>query len=48
MCTVANAVMPAANAAVIFTVTAHVFARDHEAWAGNTVAVDPGIPKRIV
>ena len=48
MCTVANAVMPVANAAVIFTVTAHVFSRDDEAWFGNTVAVDPGIPKRIV
>jgi len=48
MCTVANAVVPAANATVIFTVTAHVFARDHKEWSGNTVAVDPGIPKRIV
>jgi hypothetical protein len=25
-----------------------VFSRDHDAWSGNTVAVDPGIPKRIV
>ena len=48
MCTVASAVMPAANATVIFTISAHVFSRDHEAWSGNTVAIDPGIPKRIV
>ena len=48
MCTVANAVLPAADTAVVFTISAHVFCRDHEAWSGNTVAVDPGIPKRIV
>ena len=48
MCTVANAVLPAADTAVVFTISAHVFSRDHEAWSGNTVAVDPGIPKRIV
>jgi hypothetical protein len=48
MCTVANAVLPAADAAVTFTVSGHVFSRNHESWFGNTVAVDPGIPKRIV
>jgi hypothetical protein len=48
MCTVATALLPAANAAVIFTVTSHVFSRDPETWSGNMVAVDPGIPKRIV
>jgi len=48
MCTVANAVMPAADTAVVFTISAHVFSREHEAWSGSTVAVDPGIPKRIV
>jgi hypothetical protein len=48
MCTVANAVLPAADTTVVFTISAHVFSRDHEAWSGNTVAVDPGIPKRIV
>jgi len=48
MCTVANAVMPTADTTVIFTISAHVFSRDHDARAGNTVAVDPGIPKRIV
>ena len=48
MCTVANAVLPAADTTVVFTISAHVFSRDHEARSGNTVAVDPGIPKRIV
>jgi hypothetical protein len=48
MCTVANALLPAANTPLIFTVSVHVFSRDHETWLGNTVAVDPGIPKRIV
>src|SRR3954470_6698525 len=48
MCTVANAVMPAADTSVVFTIAGHVFSRDHEAWSGNTVAVDPGIPKHIV
>jgi hypothetical protein len=47
MCTVANAVMPAADTAVVFTISAHVFSREYEAWSGSTVAVDPGIPKRI-
>src|SRR5690242_16858562 len=41
MCTVANAVMPAADTAVVFTISGHVFSRDHGAWSGNTVAVDP-------
>jgi hypothetical protein len=48
MCTVANAVLPAADTTVVFAISGHVFTRDHEAWSGNTVAVDPGIPKRIV
>jgi hypothetical protein len=48
MCTVANAVLPVADAAVVFTISAHVFSGDHNAWSGNTVVVDPGIPKRIV
>ena len=48
MCMVANAVLPAANTTVVFTISDHVFSRDHDAWSGNTVAVDPGIPKRIV
>jgi hypothetical protein len=48
MCTVANALPPAANAAVTFTVSSRMFSRDHELWTANTVAVDPGIPKRIV
>jgi len=41
MCTVANAVLPAADTTVVFTISAHVFSRDHEARSGNTVAVDP-------
>jgi hypothetical protein len=48
MCTVANALLPAVNATVIFTVSVHVFSRDHETWFGNIVAVDPRIPKPIV
>ena len=48
MCTVANALLPAANATVNITVSVHVFAGDHETLTANTVAVDPGIPKRIV
>ena len=48
MCTVANAVLPATDTAVVFTISAHVFSREYEAWSGSTVAVDPGIPKRIV
>ncbi len=48
MCTVANAVLPAADTGVVFTISGHVFSRDREAWSGSTVAVDPGIPKRIV
>jgi hypothetical protein len=48
MCTVANAVLAAADTGVVFTISGHVFSRDREAWSGNTVAVDPGIPKRIV
>jgi hypothetical protein len=48
MCTVAGAVLPITDSAVVFTISDHLFVRDHEAWSGNTVAVDPGIPKRIV
>src|SRR6185436_16629114 len=47
MCTVAVALLPTTGAAVTFTLSAHVFSRDHAVWSGNTVAVDPGIPKRI-
>jgi|GEM_PF-5066523 len=48
MCIVANALLPAANTIVIFTVSAHVFFQGHKTRSGSTVAVDPGIPKRIV
>src|SRR5437762_1778472 len=33
MCTVANAVMPAADTAVVFTISGHVFSSGHEAWS---------------
>jgi hypothetical protein len=48
MCTVANAMLPATGDAKIFTVSSVVFAPAPENWTGNLVAVDPGIPKRIV
>ena len=48
MCTVADALCPpGVDTAVTFTVSSQVFFRDQETWSGNTVAVDPGIPKRI-
>jgi ABC-type nickel/cobalt efflux system permease component RcnA len=48
MCSVANAMLPPANATLTFTASAHVFFQRHETWSGKTLAVDPGIPKRIV
>ena len=48
MCTVANVLPPGVDTAVTFTVSSRVFFREQELWTGNTVAVDPGIPKRIV
>jgi len=48
MCNVANAMLPAANAMLTFTASSHVFFQRHETWSGKTLAVDPGIPKRIV
>jgi hypothetical protein len=48
MCTVATATLPTANAAVTFTISAHEFFQRPKAWSGNTIAVDPGIPKRTV
>src|SRR5438045_1751510 len=47
MCTVANAVVPAATVTVIFTVSTLLFSRNQDVWFGNSIAVDPGIPKRI-
>lgn len=48
MCTVANALLPAADTAVIFAVSSPVFSGDDETWTANLITVDPGIPKRIV
>jgi len=48
MCSVANAMLPAANATLTHTASAHMFFQRHETWSGKTLAVDPGIPKRIV
>ena len=48
MCTVANAMLPAAAEAVTFTISPAVFFSGYEDWSANTVAVDPGIPKRVV
>jgi uncharacterized protein involved in copper resistance len=48
MCTVAIALPPAADAGTAFAVASRVFPRRHETKSGNVVAVDPGIPKRIV
>jgi hypothetical protein len=47
MCSVASVLTPEL-ATVTFTVTAAMFAGDGEKWLANDVAVDPGIPKRIV
>ena len=48
MCTVATALPPAAGVDVIFIVSSAMLARRHETKSGHVVAVDPGIPKRIV
>ena len=48
MCMVANALLPAAGDAVALKWTSVTFAGLTERRTGNLVAVDPGIPKRIV
>jgi ABC-type nickel/cobalt efflux system permease component RcnA len=48
MCMVANALLPAAGNAVALKWTSVAFAGVTERRTGNLVAVDPGIPKRIV
>ena len=48
MCTVATTLPPAAGVDAIFVVSSSLFASRHETKFGNVVAVDPGIPKRIV
>ena len=48
MCMVANALLPAAGNAVVLKWTSVTFAGVTERRTGYLVAVDPGIPKRIV
>jgi hypothetical protein len=48
MCMVANALLPAAGNAVALKWTSVTFAGVTERRTENLVAVDPGIPKRIV
>jgi hypothetical protein len=48
MCMVANALVPAVGNAVELKWTSIAFAGATECRTGNLVAVDPGIPKRIV
>jgi ABC-type nickel/cobalt efflux system permease component RcnA len=48
MCMVANALLPAAGNAVALKWTSVTFAGATERRTGNLVAIDPGIPKRIV
>ena len=47
MCTVANALFPAATITVTFTVSTLLFSRNQDVWSGTSIAVDPGIPKLI-
>ena len=47
MCTAAIMLPSVADSAVTLIVSSPVFYRDDETGSGNTVAVDPGIPKRI-
>src|SRR5436190_15490253 len=47
MCTVANVLGPATTLTATFTVSKFLFSRHQDVWFGNSIAVDPGIPKRI-
>jgi hypothetical protein len=47
MCMMASATLPAVTASVTFRTTPAAFSRDRTVWSGNTITVDPGIPKRI-
>jgi hypothetical protein len=48
MCMAANTTLPALTAeAATFKASPAAFFRRHEHWSGNTIAVDPGIPKHI-
>jgi hypothetical protein len=48
MCMVANALLPAVSSAAALKWTPVTFAGMTDRRTGNLVAVDPGIPKRIV
>jgi hypothetical protein len=48
MCMVANALLPAVSRGAALKWTSIMFAGATERRTGNLVAVDPGIPKRIV
>lgn len=47
MCMVAGALPPSAVEIAGPAVSAAAFRSGHQHWSGNTIAVDPGIPKRI-
>ena len=48
MCTVANMTLPVLADAVTFRISPAEFFVAYEDLTGNTIAVDPGIPKRII
>ena len=48
MCMVASALLPAVSDVTALKWTSIMFAGANESRSGNLVAVDPGIPKRIV
>jgi hypothetical protein len=47
MCMVANVLTTADAMTVTFTISTHVFRGDEDMRSGSTIAVDPGIPKRM-
>ena len=47
MCVTANGLLPAADAGMIVTSSAHDFFPPHKTLSGSILPVDPGIPKRI-
>lgn len=47
ICMTASALLPTTVETTSPSVSAVVFRPDHEYWSGNTIAIDPGIPKRI-
>jgi len=47
MCTVSSIVPPSPSPAAIFTMSALLFAVEHDCCSGRIILIDPGIPKRI-